>query len=277
MMAAYLEKLHSQWNKKGTILCFGMDPVVERMKLDPSKNLSDEINRYFDRILHAISGRISAVKPNVAYYLQYGAEGLKALGRLVDAARGMELPVIVDAKVGDIGRSSTAYGKFVFEELGGDAVTLNPYMGDDSISPFLRYAEKGFYVLALTSNEGARVFEYAELAGEGKLYERVLQKICTWANTHEALGAVIGATQTQFKECIEQLSKNKCFLPLLIPGVGTQGGSYQKVKAVLDGLHYDPGIVRINASSAISYAHEKWRTSTVEDASCNAVEEILRT
>jgi orotidine-5'-phosphate decarboxylase len=257
MMAAYLEKLHSQWNKKGTILCFGMDPVVERMKLDPSKNLSDEINRYFDRILHAISGRISAVKPNVAYYLQYGAEGLKALGRLVDAAHGMELPVIVDAKVGDIGRSSTAYGKFVFEELGGDAVTLNPYMGDDSISPFLRYAEKGFYVLALTSNEGARVFEYA--------------------NTHEALGAVIGATQTQFKECIEQLSKNKCFLPLLIPGVGTQGGSYQKVKAVLDGLHYDPGIVRINASSAISYAHEKWRTSTVEDASCNAVEEILRT
>ena len=275
-MAPYLEKLRSQWNEKRTILCFGMDPVVERMKLDTSRNLADEISRYFIRILNAIVGRISAVKPNVAYYLQYGPDGLTALVHIVKAAHKMELPVIIDAKVGDIGRSSAAYGKFVFEELAGDAVTLNPYMGDDSISPFLRYEAKGFYVLALTSNEGARIFEYAELAGGGTLYECVLKMICEWAKTRESLGAVIGATHTQFEGCIEQLSKNNCFMPLLIPGVGTQGGSYRKVKAVLDRLHYDPGIARINASSAISYAHEKIHASTVEDASFSAVEEILR-
>jgi hypothetical protein len=86
---------------------------------------------------------------------------------------------------------------------------------------------------------------------------------------------VIGATHKEFTKCIEQLSNKSCTVPLLIPGVGTQGGSYQKVKAVLDQLHYEPGIVRINVSSAISYAHEKWKTSTIEEASCSAIEEIL--
>jgi len=275
-MDAYLEKLRSQWNEKGTILCFGMDPVLDRMRLDTSKNLADEIIRYFVRILQAICRKISAVKPNVAYYLQYGSEGLAALGRLVDAAHGMGLLVIVDAKVGDIGRSSAAYAKFVFEELGGDAVTLTPYMGDDSIFPFLRYKEKGFYVLALTSNEGARVFEYAELSGGKTLYEYVLEEICKWAKSHAALGAVIGATRKEFTRCIERLSDKGCAIPLLIPGVGTQGGSYQKAKAVLDQVRYESGIVRINVSSAISYAHEKWKTSTVEEASYLAVEEIIK-
>ncbi len=275
-MAEYLEKLRSQWNEKGTILCFGMDPVVDRMRLDTSKNLADEIIRYFLRILQAISGKISAVKPNVAYYLQYGSEGLAALRRLVDAARGMGLPVIIDAKVGDIGRSSAAYAKFIFEELGGDAVTLNPYMGDDSIFPFLRYKEKGFYVLVLTSNEGARVFEYLKLSDQKTLYECVLEEICKWGESHAALGAVIGATQKEFTRCIERLSNKSCTIPLLIPGVGTQGGSYQKVKAILDQVRYESGIVTVNVSSAISYAHEKWKTSTVEEASYLAVEEIIK-
>ena len=95
-MNSYLEKLQSEYAKKRTLLCFGMDPVIERMRIDSSKDLTDEIVNYFSKILHEISGKISAVKPNVAFYLQYGGKGLAALIKLVEIARSMELPVIID-------------------------------------------------------------------------------------------------------------------------------------------------------------------------------------
>jgi orotidine-5'-phosphate decarboxylase len=274
-MNSYLEKLQSEWSKKGTLLCFGMDPVIERMRIDSSKDLTDEIVNYFSKILHEISGKISAVKPNVAFYLQYGSKGLAALIKLVAIARSMELPVIIDAKVGDIGRTSTAYAKYIFEVLEGDAVTLNPYMGYDSLEPFFNHKEKGFYILALTSNNGARDFQYEKLGTGKSLYETVIQSVCSWKKNHDSLGAVIGATQEEFESCIQKLIDGGCMIPLLVPGVGAQGGSYKTIETILDSNHYNLGIIRINASSSISYAHEKYPAPTVEESSRLAVEELI--
>jgi len=275
-MHPYVQKLHDESKRKSSLLCFGMDPVIERMKIDQSRNLSDEIVRYFGNILHEIVGKVSAIKPNVGYYLQYGNEGMKALSDLITHAKSLGLLVIIDAKIGDIGRTSVAYAKFFFEVLNGDAVTLNPYMGYDALEPFFTYKQKGFYILALTSNPGAKTFQLEKMQRQAFLYEYVLQTICGWNRSCASIGAVIGATQEAFKACINRLSKSHCSLPLLIPGVGAQGGSYGKIGTILGEEGWDTGSVRINASSSISYAWERFPSYTVEEASRRAVEEILK-
>jgi len=271
---SFLQKLSDSYEDKGTLLCFGMDPVLERMRVDTSKNLADEIVRYFSTILEAVSDRISAVKPNVGYYLQFGLEGLNALGRLVTAARKRGLPVIVDLKAGDIGRTSAAYARFVFEELNGDSITLNPYMGYEAIEPFTKYGGRGFYILALTSNPSSADFQHQLLDSKKPLYKQVLYRICSWSEKHPSIGAVIGATQNDFAICIDTILQTGHAIPLLIPGVGAQGGSYREIRAILTGRDYPMGPVRINASSSISYAHEKHPDMSFEEAAILAVEEL---
>ena len=271
----YLERLKEAFSKSGSVLCFGMDPVLERMNVDTSRNLGDEIVRYFTAILASISDRISAVKPNAAYYLQYGSVGLLALSRLVEAARKLGLPVIVDLKAGDIGRTSQAYARFVFEEIGGDAVTLNPYMGFEAIEPFLEYEERGFYILALTSNPGSRDFQFSGLDSGIRLFERVLDGISSWAGQNPSIGAVIGATQEEFGNCIDALLQKGCSIPLLIPGVGAQGGSYGEMENLLKQRGYELPYVRINASSSISYAHERYPGVKFDEAAVISVEELI--
>jgi orotidine 5'-phosphate decarboxylase subfamily 2 len=270
----YLQQLCEAFDRSGSVLCFGMDPVADRMKIDTSRNLGDEIVRYFSSILGAISNRISAVKPNVAYYLQYGSEGLQALSKLAQAAKKLGLPVIIDLKAGDIGRTSAAYARFVFEVIGGDAVTLNPYMGFDAIEPFTGYKDRGFYILALTSNSGSRDFQFSGLDSGMPLYERVLGTIGSWAVQHPGIGAVVGATQRDFSTCIERVLQNGQSLPLLIPGVGAQGGSYSEIIRTLKDNGYKHGYVRINASSSISYAHERFTEVAFDEAADLAVDEL---
>lgn len=275
-MHQYLDKLQNERAKKNTMLCFGMDPVIERMKIDASKNLTDEITTFFSRILDEIAGKISAVKPNVAFYLQYGVDGILALVEIIKKSKAMGLPVIIDAKIGDIGKTSEAYARYIFDFLKGDAVTLNPYLGYDSLEPFFFRREKGFYLLALTSNIGAHFFQFEKLGSGERFFEYVLHSICVWRSEHKSMGAVIGATHKEFKGCIHLLRGEECSIPLLVPGVGTQGGSYSQINEILEKLRYNKGIVRINASSSISYAHERFPSLTVEDASSKAVEEILK-
>jgi orotidine-5'-phosphate decarboxylase len=274
-MESFLDKLRDQWVKKNTALCFGMDPVVERMNIDTSKNLADEIEGYFSRILFAVEDRISAVKPNVAFYLQYGEHGMKALQKLVQTAKSVGLPVIIDAKIGDIGRTSGAYARYVFEVLEGDAVTLNPYLGYDSLQPFFSYDSKGFYILALTSNEGAAFLQFEEMKNGGALYEKIIRAVCGWNKSVAAAGVVVGATHEEFKHCIEIINSASCRIPLLIPGVGAQGGSYGAVMHAVGETGYDSGIIRVNASSSISYAHEKYPSLSFEEASVQAVNEMI--
>jgi orotidine-5'-phosphate decarboxylase len=274
-MSKYIDLLENVHAKKNTMLCFGMDPVLERMKIDNSKNLADEIVTYFTRIFDAVSGKISAVKPNVAFYLQYGMDGLSALVELIKKVKSAGMPVIIDAKLGDIGRTAAAYSKYIFEFLQGDSVTLSPYLGYDSLEPFFKYHDRGFYLLALTSNRGAGDFQLGRIETGARLYEHVLGVICSWSEEVRSAGAVIGATQNEFRGCIELLNDRSCSVPLLVPGVGAQGGSYGNIRSILEELEYNQGIVRINASSAISYAHEKFESLAVEEASFRAVEELL--
>ncbi len=271
---AYMQLLVEVSERSGSVLCFGMDPVVERMNIDVSRNIGDEIVRYFSTILGAVSRRIAAVKPNAAFYLQYGTEGLHALSKLTQAARKMGLPVIIDLKAGDIGRTSAAYARFVFEMVGGDAVTLNPYMGFDAIEPFSTYKDKGMYILALTSNPGSRDFQFAALQSGMPLYEQVLGNIGSWSKKHGGIGAVIGATQKDFNTCIESLQQNGRPLPLLIPGVGAQGGSYSEIMRILEEKGYEHRYVRINASSSISYAHERFGHVAFDEAADMAIDEL---
>ncbi|UCB46259.1 MAG: orotidine-5'-phosphate decarboxylase [Spirochaetota bacterium] len=274
-MNLFLVKLETSERANQSILCFGMDPLLDRMGVDSSKNLSDEIVRYFSTILYAIREKISAVKPNVAFYMQYGNEGMIALIELIKRAKAAGLPVIVDAKLGDIGRTSEAYARFVFETLGGDAVTLNPYLGEDALQPFFSYSDKGFFVLALTSNPGAGLLQFSQLDSGEKLYQRVIELICNWNKKLPSIGAVIGATKEEFERCITAINDEGVSLPLLIPGVGTQGGSYQKVSDIIRKQNYKREIVRINASSGISYAHERISSSSIDEAAFLACEEIL--
>jgi len=276
-MQAYIEKLFQESEKKETLLCFGMDPVIEKMNIDSSKNLSEEIAGYFIRIYCTIKHSVSAVKPNAAFYFQYGKEGLFALTKLVKYMKKEGVPVIIDAKLGDIGKTSIAWARFVFEVLQGNAVTVNPYMGFDALSPFFNYNDRGFYVLALTSNQGTKDFQFLTLKNGMKLYQKVLQKITVWNQENEGVGAVIGATQKTLNEAIKFLCQSGRTLPLLIPGVGAQGGSYSWVKSVIEDSGYPSGVVRINVSSAISYAREKFPEYSTCDAAELAVEEILKT
>ncbi len=274
-MSDYIDLLIRSEEEKGSMLCFGMDPVIERMPIDGSKPLSDEITKYFGRILNAVSDRISAVKANVAFYLQYGQHGLTALAELVQAAKKHKLPVIIDAKCGDIGRTSAAYARFVFEILGGDAVTLNPLMGDDALGPFFLHRDRGFYILALTSNPGADRIQRARLDDGRTVSERLIELICGWNRTVRSAGAVIGATQSEFGRFVRKIIDEGVQIPLLIPGVGAQGGSYRRTEEILAACSYNRGVVRINSSSAISYAHEKYGGLAPEEAARKACEEIL--
>lgn len=283
-MDPFLELLGESYSKTSSMLCLGMDPVLERMKIDSSRNLADEIVTFFMKLLEATKTLVSAVKPNVAFYYQYGFDGIRALAALIKRVKSFGVPIVVDAKNADIGRTSAAYAKWVFDLLGGDAVTLNPYMGYDSLEPFFAYREKGFYVLALTSNQGARDLQLAAMADGRLLYERALEKICSWGRMRSAdsndsgtsIGAVLGATQEQFSSCVESLSRGGCAIPLLVPGVGAQGGSYRDAESALERAGYLKAIVRINASSAISYAHEEYPGLRFDEAAAKAAEEILR-
>jgi orotidine 5'-phosphate decarboxylase subfamily 2 len=270
----YARRLETSYAENRTMLCFGMDPVIERMGTEGSRGTEEEIFYYFSTILSALSGSISTVKPNAGFYLQYGTAGIRAMKRLIDLSQSLGMTVIVDLKAGDIGRTSAAYARFVFEELKGDAVTLNPYMGFDALEPFARHDDRGVYVLALTSNPSIVDLQLSRLETGQMLFEKVLEKIGSWSQKHRGIGAVIGATQKDFDACLKAILRQGRPVPLLIPGVGTQGGSYVEIRRRLEKAGYPLEIVRINASSAIAYAHERFPSLSFEEAAVRAVQEL---
>ncbi len=231
---SYLERLRSADN----LLCLGLDP-------DPKRIGNKTPLEFLDGVLEELEagGALpSTLKPNIAYFEQYGSQGIKMLEDLLDRWRSKAL-IILDAKRGDIGPSSEAYARAVFDVWQADAVTVAPWMGLDSVSPFLeRCPEKGVYVLLRTSNPGAQ-----DLQLEGGAW-RKLAELITGRWYREGIGAVMGATGPQQ---LREFARNK--LPLLIPGVGTQGGSAAEVMEALGG---NAPLCRVNVSSAILYAPE---------------------
>ncbi len=275
----YVASLHGFAQKNNSIVCLGADPVLEKLP-HPEMGTEDRIAGFFSDIFTGIreSGdkktAIAAVKPNYAYFAQYGFEGLRALKRVIDDAK-QDWHVILDVKRGDIGSTSTAYAKEAFDFWGADAMTVAPYMGHDSLNPFFEYAKrgKGIYVLVRTSNPGSADFQSLKTGEGNPLFLEVASKLAAW---HEnGVCAVVGATNIAELEMVaEYFKKTGKQVPLLIPGVGSQGGSASDVMAALKNAYgKDAGIHRVNSSSGITYAYLKNGSS---DHVGSALEEIKK-
>jgi orotidine 5'-phosphate decarboxylase subfamily 2 len=218
----------------------------------------DDIAVFTRAIIEATADLVCAYKPNYAFYEAEGLPGLHALKATIDAIPD-GVPVILDAKRGDIGSTATAYAKAAFEAWNADAVTLSPYMGGDSIEPFLEYEDRGILILTRTSNPGGRDFQELPIAsGEGSarahggtprpLYEHVVERAVEW-NTRSNIGLVVGATAPEEIQRIRGLAPT---MPILIPGVGTQGGDLEA--AVRYGVDADGLGAIINSSRGIIFA-----------------------
>lgn len=259
----------------GSVVCMGMDPVLERIPV-PVQGAEGKIVKFYSDMLDSVSGSISAVKPNYAFFAQYRFPGLRALKKLIAYAKGKGLPVILDAKRGDIGISSMAYAVEAFGFWKADAVTLSPYMGFDSLEPFFGWCSrgKGAYVLVRTSNAGASDFQgQGQDSGGKKLYMRVAGKVIEWHKP--GVGAVVGATSIQeLGEVAGFFRSSGKDVPLLVPGVGSQGGSAAEVAACLSSAGYELGVCRINSSSSVSYAFERFKTEDYAGAALRAVKEL---
>jgi orotidine-5'-phosphate decarboxylase len=275
-----------------SLLCMGADPVIERIPIEKD-SLENRIFSFYEDIVEALLSEnelVSAIKPNYAFYAQYGFEGLRALKRLIDFSKAKKFPVILDAKRGDIGNTSVAYANEAFDFFGADAVTVSPYMGSDSVMPFVarsRSEGKGVYILVRTSNTGAADLQNLAIQDGGPLFLRVVEKTMLWARDGGGnVGVVVGATSLkELSEIAYMLAKDKRVVPLLIPGVGAQGGSAGEVISSLVGAGKDAGLkevdlkinllsTRINSSSGINYAYERKGTKDYAKAAVGAVKEL---
>lgn len=243
-MTAY-EKINDSIKQTNSILCIGLDSDIEKLPDGIAKNV-EGIFLFNQRIIEKTYAFAAAYKVNFAFYEQYGTEGFNILKKTIDNIPNNRL-IIADAKRGDIGNTSSAYAKACFDYFGCDAVTVNPYMGFDSVSPFLEYKDKFVFLLALTSNKGSQDFQYLESDGR-PLYRHVIEKSKEWGSV-ENLGYVVGATHSPELSGIRELIPDHF---LLIPGIGTQGGNVPKI---LIANNNGPAI--INVSRDIIYSSDK--------------------
>ena len=243
------EQLTEQIKKKNSFLCIGLDVDLNKIPKHLLKE-EDPIFAFNKAIIDATHHLCVAYKPNTAFYEAYGLKGWKALGKtiLYLNEKHPELFTIADAKRGDIGNTSTMYAKAFFEDLEFDSVTVAPYMGKDSVEPFLAFENKHTIMLALTSNEGA--FDFQTKTVEGKeLYKQVLETSKSWKNS-ENLMYVVGATKAEYLADIRNIIPDSF---LLVPGVGAQGGNLQDVCKY--GMNDSVGLL-INSSRGIIYASQ---------------------
>jgi orotidine-5'-phosphate decarboxylase len=209
---AFLDRLLSASRKNNSLLCIGLDPDVTLMpKIDPL-----DFNK---AIIDATADLVCSYKPNLAFYEALGLDGLETLLKTVDYIPQF-IPVIGDGKRGDIGNTAKAYAKAIFETYGFDAATVSPYLGYDSVQPFIEYSEKGVFILCRTSNAGAIDFQNLADNKGRRLYEAVALKAKEW-NAQNNIGLVVGATYPDELKAIRQICPE---MPLLIPGIGAQGG-----------------------------------------------------
>lgn len=240
-------QLIHQINETKSFLCVGLDTDIEKIPAHLKSN-ADAAFEFNKKIIDATKDYCVAYKINTAFFEAQGLKGWETMERTVNYIPSTHLK-IADAKRGDIGNTSSQYAKAFFETLKFDAITVAPYMGEDSIRPFLEYENKFTIVLGLTSNKGAEDFELKKI-GDEFLYEKVLRTVSKWG-TPDNLMFVVGATQAT------ELANIRKIIPdnfLLVPGVGAQGGSLKDVSKY--GMNNDCGLL-VNASRAIIYASSK--------------------
>ncbi len=242
------QELIEQIKQKRSFLCVGLDTDPKKMP-QCVFDLYDPIFEFNKAIIDATAPYCVAYKPNLAFYEAYGLKGMKAF---VDTCSYIQQNhphhlIIADAKRGDIGNTSTMYARTFFEEYNVDALTVAPYMGEDSVTPFLAYPGKWVILLALTSNKGSHDFQLTEGPTGQRLFEKVILKSQEWG-TPENMMYVVGATQGRMFEDIRRVAPDHF---LLVPGVGAQGGSLQEVCRY--GMNKDCGLL-VNSSRGIIYA-----------------------
>ncbi len=244
------ENLISEIRKKKSFLCVGLDVDLEKIPEFLLKE-GDPIFSFNKAIIDATHQYTVAYKPNTAFYEAYGIKGWMALEKTINYINNTypEIFTIADAKRGDIGNTSSRYAKAFFEDLGFDSVTVAPYMGKDSVEPFLEFKNKHTILLALTSNEGAFDFQTQEINGEA-IYKHVLKTSKNWKNSQNLM-YVIGATKAEFLAEVREIVPESF---LLVPGVGAQGGSLKEVCKY--GMTDTIGLL-INSSRGIIYASQK--------------------
>lgn len=254
-------QLFEKISEKKSFLCIGLDTEPEKIPAFLLKE-KDPVFEFNRRIIDATHSYCIAYKPNVAFYECNGPEGWKSLKATLDYIRGNYpgMMVIADAKRGDIGNTSKMYARTFFGHMDFDAVTVAPYMGEDSVKPFLEYGDKWVIILALTSNRGADDFQY-HTDGGVRLFERVLKVSSSWGSTGNIM-YVVGATRAAMLEDVRKIVPGHF---LLIPGVGAQGGSLKEVASF--GMNDRCGLL-VNSSRAIIFADntEKFAATAGEKA-----------
>lgn len=266
----YIERLKTSAEKTGSIICMGIDPVGEYLP-EIEGTIEKRFTFFFKTLFSEMIKRNvfpGAFKPNLGFFTTLDRprentfDGSRALGKILAMLdeKFPHIPVILDYKRGDIARSSANYAMEGFVTWGCDSVTVSPWMGSDSVIPFFKEASLhsgGVYILNRTSNPGGKEFQNSILEGSGQpMFKSVSEKIVSWADEYPGTGAVVGATSLGELEEITGYFSGRD-IPLLIPGVGSQGGSAGDVISILKRNKYNIPLVRINASSGITHPWAK--------------------
>lgn len=232
----FLKKLKNKW-KQGKFVCVGLDPTLE------------DIFQFNKSIIDQTHDLVCAYKPNSAFYENWGLEGRKALEETIQYLKEKfpDIALILDAKRGDIGNTNEGYVKDIFDNLGFDAVTVSPFLGKESLKPFLDRADKGIIVLVKTSNPGAGEFQDLKI-GDKPLYQIVAEHVKEW-NTNDNLAIVVGATYPQELKIVREIVGD---IPILVPGIGAQGGSLKETLTA--GLDSNKQGLIISSSRGIIFA-----------------------
>lgn len=235
--------------RKGSFLCVGLDPDIKKLPESITGTPAERVLAFCKAIVDATAASCVAYKPNLAFFESLGADGIRALEQTVEYIRANypDQFIIADAKRGDIGNTAALYARTFFETMDFDAVTLAPYMGEDSVKPFLAYEDKWSIILALTSNPSAKDFETVVDSKGVPMYERVIRKSRHWGTPINTM-YVVGATQAESLDAIRAVAPRHF---LLVPGVGAQGGSLEEVAR--HGMIDECGLL-VNSSRGIIYA-----------------------
>lgn len=281
MQARFSQNLVQRIAQSGNPVCFGMDPVLDLMPV--AAEGAEKVKRFYLEILAEMVRRNvkpAAIKPNSAYYECISIEALSVLRELIAAYESEGVLAVLDAKRGDIGKSSAAYAQAAFSVYGATAVTVSPWMGSDSVLPFLQNPGKGVYALLRTSNKGATDFQDLNLREGGTAFQAVAQKIMEWDNGD--LGAVVGATNPAELERITAfLVERGHEIPFLIPGVsipgvpGQQGGDARTVIQALRAGGSKQNFHLLNSSSGLSFAWQATgKSQNYASAAVDALERL---
>lgn len=258
--------LFGQIKAKSSYLCVGLDADIQKIP-EHLKKADDPLFEFNKQIIDATIGYAVAYKPNIAFYEAHGLKGWESLMKTIEYIP-KEAFVIADAKRGDIGNTSKMYARAFFEEMNCDAITVAPYMGEDSVKPFLEFKNKWVILLALTSNAGGKDFQNLTLESGEEVYERVLSKSQEWGSAEELM-YVVGATKAEALKNIRQIVPDHF---LLVPGVGAQGGSLEEVSKY--GMNSECGLL-VNSSRGIIYKDSSEAFAQVAGQEANGLQQEM--